>query len=112
MDNNETMTIRETLEAIINEEKDANKELETCQFPEDVSPWGTMSTMAEMARDALPVAEQTERMLNEAISLLTNSQYLINNLMAHSNLSGSPIGNEIRKLKHNIAEFLNSAQKE
>ena len=108
MNNQDTMTIRETLEAIINEEKDANKELETCQFPEDVSPWGTMSTMAEIARDALPVAERTERMLNEAISLLTNSQYIIGNLMAHSNLSGSPMGDEIGKLKREIADFLNS----
>ena len=108
MGNNNAMTIRETLEAIINEEKDANKELETCQFPEDVSPWGTMSTMAEIARDALSVAERTEIMLNEAVSLLTNSQYIIGNLMAHSNLAGSQIGNEIRKLKREIADFLNS----
>lgn len=108
MDNQDVMTIRETLEAIINEEKDANKELETCQFPEGVSPWGTMSTMAEIARDALPVAERTERMLNEAVSLLTNSQYIIGSLMAHPNLAGSQIGNEIRKLKREIVDFLNS----
>lgn len=67
-----------------------------------------LESIIKNIEDALSVAERTERMLNEAISLLTNSQYIIGNLMAHSNLSGSKIGNEIRKLKREIADFLNS----
>ena len=57
-------------------------------------------------------SERMRQMLVEAVSLLTSSQYFIGNIMAHSNLSGSPIWNEMRKLKRSIAEFLNSAELE
>lgn len=50
------------------------------------------------------------QMLAEAVGLLTNSQYLIGVVMSHSNIGASQFGNDIRKLKRGITDFLNRVQ--
>ncbi len=74
-------------------------------IPRHTTDSALLNHFAERLEKALVKEIQQREKANE---LLTNSQYLINSLMAHSNLAGSPMGVEIRKLKRNISDFLNS----